>query len=1054
MRKITYLLTLLLLFITGLGVNAQKPFEVSDAPATTNGGRWATNVKWYFLHFVNSDEYHTAGYMGTSGDLYINANGQLLLNGTEKPMSSAGLWCFVGNDENGYKFYNRNTGISKVLSITPSDATGGVAKMLAEGTDGQMQFFDYAASTSTNENLTGKATFKFHGDGNYYLNNSDKAPTCHVAVWNDTRALGDAGSAIDVVEATYDELVEMGLKVKLSTESEKFYFYIKSARSGKYAAFNGSTGLTQVEESNLTDNALWYYTSGGKLHNMGTTKLVNGNTMDDTGCTMYIEENILKPGYFCISKTADYTSNCWDDANNSSDIGYWYPKPGDFDGTSWSIIYSSGSLAKDKLIKLLNKAKQSIGINPGCYPQSAVDEAQAVLDDAISGDSQYTAAATTLINAMVLPTQGKYYTITSAYDQYEIRQGVTKSIYADSDGNVKWKTTDLTDNAMFWEIYEVDGNYVFKNYSTQTYISTYPDPYQMGETAAANSSFTWFEGGICNINIVNGNLHTGGHSSGSGQSGNVVRFGSGVTGASAWYIKEVKNPELQKSITRLENGVNEYKKYTISNAVGINPGQYTLISGSVGTLQEKITAAETLLASGSATSSAYDAALSDLKGAAVFAKNEMTVGCYYRIQSTSRSTYTGLQTNDAKMGTSKMWNYALNEADPSQIWKLEQDGDNYFLVNLASGLYPQYVNGGSTATTYVDKKNAEYKFTWDIYAEATETSMPIHRIYFGGRQVNIETAGYVNYWTAENARHYIWKVANTEEELLTLVKNWATSQNMTANASASKISLASNVTQIISPNEFAAPAVVNDAIDIVKAYNDASNPTLEQAQALYNNYRIVDTYANATTNYGSILSVPYTLKAQYGTIILPINYLKPTNVKLYSCNGEQNGVLTLTEYTGTEPKNKPFIIEYTDEATMPTAEDSKVYQLIGYSNGAATTNQQEGWLTGVLQDATCYVPNGSYILSKYNDKLGFYQVEGDNVNKVAAKYKCYLTINSPVQSAPKALFFEENGTVTDITNIFGGESNQRIEIYNLAGQRIHSLQKGVNIVNGKKVIVK
>ena len=1046
MRKISTILTLLLLFITGLGVNAQKPFEVSDAPATTNGGRWATNVKWYFLHFVNSDEYHTAGYMGTSGNQFINANGQLLLNGTNKPMSSAGLWCFVGNDENGYKFYNRNTGISKVFSIT----TDGVAKMLAEGTDGQMQLFDYAASTSTNANCSGKATFKFHGAGNYYLNNSDGAPKCHVAVWNDTRALGDNGSAIDVVEATYDELVEMGLKVKLSTESEKFYFYIKNARSGKYAAFNGSTGLTQVAESNLTNNALWYYTSDGKLHNMGTTKLVNGKAMDETGCTMYIEENILNPGYFCISTTADYTSNCWDDA--SGGIGYWSPGPGDFVGTSWSIINSTGSLAKDNLITILNKAKQSIGTNPGFYPQSAVDAAQTVLDDANSGDSEYTTAASTLINAMVLPTSGKYYTITSAYDQYEIRQGVTKSIYADSDGKVKWKTTDLTDDAMFWEIYEDNGNYVFKNYSTNTYISTYPEPYQMGATAAANSSFTWFEGGICNINIVNGNLHTAGHSSGSGQSGNVIQYGSGATGASAWYIKEVKTPELQKSITRLENGVNEYKKYTSSNVVGINPGQYTCTFGSVEALQEKINAAETLLASDSETQSDYDAALSNLMGAALFSKNEMTVGSYYRIQSTTRSTYTGLQTNDAKMGTSKMWNYALNEADPSQIWKLEQDGDKYFLVNLASGLYPQYVNGGSTATTYVGEKNAAYKFTWDIYAEATETSMPIHRIYFGGRQVNIESGGYVNWWTAENARHYIWKVANTEEELLTLVKNWATSQNMTANASASKISLESNVTQIISPNEFAAPAVVNAAIDIIKAYNDASNPTLEQAQALYNNYRIVDTYAQATATNGSILSFPYTLKAQYGTIILPINYYKPNNVKLYSCDGELNGVLTLTEYTGTAPKNKPYIIEYTDEATMPTAEDSKVYQLIGYSNGAATTNQQEGWLTGVLQEATCLVPNGSYVLArnKTNGKQGFFRTNG---TVTCPQYKCYLTLPATSSTAAKELYFDNEGTTTGIEAIFGDENNE-VVIYDLSGKRLSRLQKGVNIVNGHKVIVK
>ena len=367
-------------------------------------------------------------------------------------------------------------------------------------------------------------------------------------------------------------------------------------------------------------------------------------------------------------------------------------------------------------------------------------------------------------------------------------------------------------------------------------------------------------------------------------------------------------------------------------------------------------------------------------------------------------------------------------------------------------MYPQYVNGGSTVTTYVGEKNADYKFTWDIYAEATETSMPIHRIYFGGRQVNIETAGYVNWWTAENARHYIWKVANTEEELLTLVKNWATSQNMTANASASKISLESNVTQIISPNEFAAPAVVNAAIDIIKAYNDASNPTLEQAQALYNNYRIVDTYAQATATNGSILSFPYTLKAQYGTIILPINYYKPNNVKLYSCDGELNGVLTLTEYTGTAPKNKPYIIEYTDEATMPTAEDSKVYQLIGYSNGAATTNQQEGWLTGVLQEATCLVPNGSYVLArnKTTGKQGFFRTNG---TVTCPQYKCYLTLPATSPTAAKELYFDNEGTTTGIEAIFGGE-NEEVVIYDLSGKRLNRLQKGVNIVNGHKVIVK
>lgn len=165
------LVAALFMAVTGsTNAQTQKPFEVSDAPSDTKGGRWATNnTKWYFLHFVNSDAYHTAGYMGTQGDAFINSNGQLLLNGTSKPMNTSGLWCFVGDDENGYKFYNRYTKTSQVFSIT----TAGVAKMLAEGTEGYTQLFDYATTTRTDQGFAGKATFKLHGTSNSYLNNSD-----------------------------------------------------------------------------------------------------------------------------------------------------------------------------------------------------------------------------------------------------------------------------------------------------------------------------------------------------------------------------------------------------------------------------------------------------------------------------------------------------------------------------------------------------------------------------------------------------------------------------------------------------------------------------------------------------------------------------------------------------------------------------------------------------------------------------------------------------------------------------------------------------------------
>lgn len=819
-------------------MGAQIPYTVSSAPSTTNnGGRWAADTKWYFIQFPNSDDYHTNGYLATEGSEYINSSGQLLLNGTTKPKSSAGLWCIVGNETKGYSFYNRKTGVNKVLSMTQN----GVAKVLAVGTADQVQAFDYAASTNTT--YAGKATFKFHGSTNSYWNNSDGNPKCHLAVWKDNRALSDAGSAVDVIEATYDDLVKMGLKIKVSTESEKFYYVIKNKRSGKYASFNGNAGVMQVAFDNLSQSSIWYVTADGngyKMHNLATDKLVNGNVMDADGCTMYIEENILCPGYFCVSKSSIYDANCWDDAKNAN-IGYYAPKAGDYEGTSWAFEEAYQSVAKTKLALLLTEYRgNKYGVNPGQYkPEGhtwdeftqALANAQAVLDS--------------------------------------------------------------------------------------------------GSEDEANSMLSTFE-------------------------------------------------------------------------------NFT------------------------------------------FVKNVMEVGAYYRLQNTARQTFASIEIKNAKMGTSQMRCQAYEEPNPLQIWKLEQDGDNYFLVNVASGLYPQYVNGGGDKTTDMGAKNADYKFTWDIFSEASESAMPVHLIKFGGRQVNVESNGNMNWWTAENARFYIWKVEKTDEELLELVNNWA-QDHYTASNAATKIDVTPGVKQVISPNEFAAPEVVNPAVDALHAYTGAANPTLEQAQALYNHYSIVDTYWNAASTNGGLLSVPYTLKAKYGTLILPINYIRPNNVKLYTCEADVDGVLTLVEFTDGATKNKPFIVEYTDEATLPTTEAAYTYQFIGYQQGAATTNQTEGWLTGVLEDDQ-YVPAGGYILAKKDGALGFYQVGADNV-KAAAKYKCYLQPTSQT-SAQLAYFFNRDDATTAITNLLNGGENGKVEIYDLSGKRLNNLQKGVNIVNGKKIIVR
>ena len=262
---------------------------------------------------------------------------------------------------------------------------------------------------------------------------------------------------------------------------------------------------------------------------------------------------------------------------------------------------------------------------------------------------------------------------------------------------------------------------------------------------------------------------------------------------------------------------------------------------------------------------------------------------------------------------------------------------------------------------------------------------------------------------------------------------------------------------IISPNELQSPAEINAAIDAAQALaatatgtNNKNLPKIDFTESAQGS--ILSDYNAMVAEHGALLSVDYTLKAKYGTICLPFNYAAPTSWKLCRCYASNGNVLTLEQENrnGRWGANTPYIVEYTGEVDVPTADAPKKYQFIGYGGQALSGVQEDGWLYGVL-DESANVLSGSYILSKYNNVLGFYQVEGNNV-KACPKYKCYLTVTSDEASPTRAFFFTGDGEVTGIEAIFG--NTEKPVIYNTAGQRLNSLQKGVNIVNGHKVLVK
>ena len=838
--------------------------------------------------------------------------------------------------------------------------------------------------------------------------------------------------------------------IKASADAQKHWYQIKNFRSGKYAAYGSETEIHQKDNSNYEKGLYWFVVADGagyRIHNAGTNKIVDGHTWSDGGCVMYIKSNPHKTGYVCISKNSNLASACWDD--QSGKIGDWKPTASDADGTSWTFeeVTDAKTIARAELDYWITNVKE--GTTPGCYPLTAIAVAKGVADNGEATADDYTNALATLKNSVSCPVAGKYYVITSAYDRFKFLKGATKSVCVDGQ-NLKWKTTDLTDESMFWEIYPQGDKFVFKNYSTGTYISTcagQTKPYLMGDIPAEQAVFNWYIGTDCNIDIAGGSLHTENHNQGNGDNGNIVRYPGGSCTQSAWYIKEVDNVEKEMLQAAIVKG-----KFLI----GENPGQYKATSEYTAALAE----AEKVLGNTTATSEQIKTARTTLVSAIAAnvnnqsAQNTLENGSYYRIQNTVNETYTGIEIANQSAGTSQMKNYALDENDPRQIWKLEKDGEKYYLVNVASGLYPQTIAQGSDKTTSVGEKKSDLNFRCVVYTPATSVSNAQYNIFFGegnNGQINVEANGNVNYWYGNNAHHYLWKVKKTDAEILALVNDWAKSQKLTANANATKLNVIPGVAQVISPSEFAEPNVVNAAIDAVKAYKDAPEPTLSQAQALYNNYAIVNNYVNQANTYGGILDVEYDLKGQYGTIILPVNYASPDNVKFYTCaTAGANGVLNLVETNTGSKKNLPYIVEYTGE-DVPTPQTPKRYQIIGYKKGAETTNQTVGLLTGVLVEGG-YVPSDSYILSKYNGRFAFYMVDGENV-KQAQQYRCYLTIPADQPTAVSAFYLNGEGETTGINTLLNG-NNGETEIYDLSGKRLNHLQKGINIVNGQKVLVK
>ena len=172
----------------------------------------------------------------------------------------------------------------------------------------------------------------------------------------------------------------------------------------------------------------------------------------------------------------------------------------------------------------------------------------------------------------------------------------------------------------------------------------------------------------------------------------------------------------------------------------------------------------------------------------------------------------------------------------------------------------------------------------------------------------------------------------------------------------------------------------------------------------------------------------------YATFVAPMEAAVPEGVNAYTAEVNANGVTIDLTPVKPIPANTPVILEaaagtYTFTGRKVPAEEAPTC----------------GALTGTYSRIPA--PDGSYVLQEQAEKVGFYLVDTEVAVPYVNANRAYLT--AP-QSGAKAFFFGDSANGIQRTDI--GQQTTEAAIYNLSGQRLSRMQKGVNIVGGKKIL--
>ena len=176
----------------------------------------------------------------------------------------------------------------------------------------------------------------------------------------------------------------------------------------------------------------------------------------------------------------------------------------------------------------------------------------------------------------------------------------------------------------------------------------------------------------------------------------------------------------------------------------------------------------------------------------------------------------------------------------------------------------------------------------------------------------------------------------------------------------------------------------------------------------------------------------------YATLCLPFDVtLSSDCAYTLTVNNAKNG-LTLSEAISEVPAGTPVLLRHTESSVTASIASSAAY-----ASAPLTTTA----LTGVYTN-TAVTGGTDYFLGIVDSKMGFYHWLGSTLKANRA----YLEASKLSQAGAGVKGFALNFDLPTIIDALNAQEASKGAIYNLAGQRVNRAQKGIFIMNGKKVV--